>query len=66
MKFKILCHEGDAAYEYDVMEMAEIKFDELKNDGMLPMVVTPEGNKALKEFDPAADEVMWVPGIMGG
>ena len=66
MRFKILCDKGDAAYDYDTVEMAEIKFDELKADGFLPMVVEPEGNKMLKAFDPDVDEVMWVPAIMGG
>ena len=67
MKFKILCNEGDAQYDYDVLEMAEIKFEELLNDNLLPVVVEPEGNKkVLKKFNPDVDEIMWVPAIMGG
>lgn len=66
MRFKILCGKGDAGYDYDTLEMAEIKFDELKTDGYLPVVVEPEGKRVLKGFDPNADEVIWVPAIAGG
>ena len=67
MKFKIMCHKGDAAYDYTDLEMAEIKFDELKTDGMLPMVIEPEGKKrVLQNFEPDINEVVWMPGIMGG
>ena len=65
MKFKILCHKGDAQFDYDT-EIASIKFDELRGSGMLPMKISPDGNVPMRVFDPNAVEVMWVPAIAGG
>ena len=66
MIFKILCSDGDFEGDYDTIEMAETKFNELQNAGMLPMKVEPTGNRLMKKFDPMAEMVMWVPKIMGG
>jgi hypothetical protein len=65
MRFKILCREGDDPYDYPT-EVAELKFNELKQAGMLPVVY--EGTKAvaLKDFDPDIEEVTWLPAIRGG
>ena len=65
MKFKILCEKGDAPYNYEG-PMAKIKFDELKSDGYLPMKVENSQHLPMKVFDPTAEEIVWVPGIMGG
>lgn len=62
MKFKILCSAGDSEYDYP-NKIAELKFDELKNAGMLPVVAD---GKVLKEFDPGIEELTWVPKVMGG
>lgn len=68
MKFKILCEQGDQPFDYDDLEIAEIKFEELKGDGLLPMVVDPDTGKHLpvKKFDPDAETIIWAPSIMGG
>ena len=65
MKFKILCEEGDIAFDYDVAT-AEIKFDELINSNLLPMKVAEGGNQLMRGFDSEAEEIMWMPAIMGG
>ena len=65
MRFKVLCEKGDAPYDYDV-ETAQIKFDELRGSGMLPMVVTGGGSVPMRVFDPDVEEVVWVPAIVGG
>lgn len=66
MKFKIMGQKGDAAYDYDTLEMQQIKFNELKTAGMLPMVREPAGSRLLKKFEPDHDEVIWIPSIAGG
>lgn len=65
MKFKILCDKGDAGYDYDT-DVAEIKFDELKSSGMLPMVITPDKREIVQKFDPDIEEISWLPAVMGG
>ena len=67
MKFKIMCDKGDAGYTYEEMEMAEIKFNELKGSGMLPMVIGTDSKKrVLQKFDSGVEEVLWLPAIVGG
>ena len=66
MRFKIMCHKGDSLYDYDIPEMAAIKFDELIGSGMLPMVIEKSGNRLLTKFEPDVDEVMWMPAVVGG
>ena len=65
MIYKILCDKGDAPFDYDV-DVAEVKFDELKNSGYLPMKVDGKKHVPMKAFDPDAEEVVWVPAIVGG
>ena len=66
MQFKILCREGDALYDYPT-EVAELKFDELRTAGMVPMVVEQEGkNRLLSKFEPDVEDITWMPAIMGG
>lgn len=66
MKFKIMGKKGDAVFEYDTIEMQKVKFQELQGSGMLPMVRGGGGSRVLKEFEPDAEEVIWMPRIMGG
>ena len=66
MKFKIMGKKGDAAFDYDTLEMQKVKFAELKDAGMLPMVRGSGGRRLLQKFDPAAEEVIWIPKITGG
>ena len=66
MKFKIMGKKGDAEFDYDTIEMAKIKFNELLGSNLLPMEVTPSGNKALTVFKPDAEKVIWMPKIAGG
>lgn len=65
MKFKIMGKEGDAGFEYDDPAMAEIKFDELR-ESMVPAVRENGKNRILKSFDPAVEEVVWLPKLIGG
>ena len=66
MHFKILCREGDAEYDY-ALDIAELKFDELRTAGMVPMVIEQEGkNRLLDKFDPDVEDMIWMPVIMGG
>jgi hypothetical protein len=64
MKFKIMGKHGDAAFDY-ADDIVEVKFKELSKT-MLPMEITPSGNKALTKFNPDSDTVVWMPKIMGG
>lgn len=66
MKFKILGEKGDAEFDYDTIEMAEIKFKELKTAGMLPMVIEQGKNRMIQNFEAKADEIIWIPKITGG
>lgn len=66
MKFKILGKKGDAEFDYDTIEMQEIKFNELKTAGMMPMVVDQGKNRMIQKFEPDADEIIFIPKIMGG
>lgn len=56
MKFKIMGKKGDAAFDYDTIEMQKLKFNELINDNMLPMVIEDGKNRILENFDPNIDE----------
>jgi hypothetical protein len=58
--------KGDAEFDYETIEMQEIKFAELKNAGMLPMVVEGGKNRMIDKFEPGADEIIFIPKIMGG
>jgi hypothetical protein len=66
MKFKILGQKGDAEFDYDTIEMQEIKFKELKTAGMMPMVVNQGKGLIIEKFRPEADEIIWIPKIAGG
>ena len=66
MKFKIMGQKGDSEFDYDSIEMQEIKFDELKGAGMLPTVIDNGKSRMLDKFDPDANEIIWIPRIMGG
>ena len=66
MKFKIMGKKGDAAYDYDTLDMQQIKFAELREAGMLPVVREPDGSRLLQKFEPDHDEVIWIPRITGG
>jgi hypothetical protein len=66
MKFKILGQKGDAEFDYDTIEMQEIKFKELSKSGLLPMVAESGKNRMLKSFEPDANEIIWIPKIAGG
>jgi hypothetical protein len=66
MKFKILGQKGDAEFDYDTIEMQEIKFKELGESGLLPMVAEAGKNRMLKNFEPDANEIIWIPKIVGG
>ena len=66
MRFKIMGKKGDAAFDYDTLEMQQVKFAELKSAGMLPMVREPSGSRLLQKFEPGVDEVIWIPRITGG
>jgi hypothetical protein len=65
MKFKIMGTKGDAAFDYDT-DAAEVKFNELLAADYIP--VQSKGGKSgvVKEFDPDAEKVTWMPKIMGG
>ena len=67
MLFKIMGSKGDAACNY-ALEVAEIKFDELVQANMRPFeVVKGRGLKPMmRVFDKEAEEVTWMPQIMGG
>ncbi|KKN27440.1 hypothetical protein LCGC14_0864550 [marine sediment metagenome] len=66
MLFKIMSNKGDAACDY-TPEVAEIKFDELVQANMRPFeVVKGRGLKPMRVFDKEAEEVTWMPQIMGG
>ena len=66
MKFKIMGKKGDAEFDYDDLELAEIKFDELVESNYLPVEKTPAGTKALVEFNPKVKEILWMSKITGG
>jgi hypothetical protein len=65
MLFKIMGKEGDAAYDYD-LDVAEIKFDELKGANLLPVAVKEGRREVLKSFDPEVEQVIWMPKVIGG
>jgi Fe-S cluster biogenesis protein NfuA len=58
--------KGDAQFDYDTVEMQEIKFKELIDSNMLPTVVEEGGSRMLTKFEPDVDEVIWIPKVMGG
>ncbi len=66
MKFKILGAKGDAVLDYDI-ETAEVKFNELLLEGLLPF---KEGEtralSRINNFDECEDEVTWLMKIAGG
>ena len=66
MKFKIMGQKGDAAFDYDTIEMQQTKFTELEESGLLPVVRESGGLRVLKDFEPDHDEVTWIPKITGG
>lgn len=66
MKFKIMGEKGDSEFNYDDLETAEIKFNELLESNLLPVVITPQGKTALTKFEPDADEILWMQKITGG
>ena len=66
MKFKIMGRKGDAEFDYNDLELAEIKFDELVESNYLPVKVSPSGTKALTKFDPDIEEILWMSKITGG
>ena len=66
MKFKIMGRKGDAEFDYDDLELAEIKFDELVESNYLPVEVKPNGTKALTKFNPEIKEILWMSKITGG
>jgi hypothetical protein len=66
MRFKILGQKGDAEFDYDTIEMQEIKFDELKTAGMMPMVVDGGKGRMIQKFEPEVDEIIFIPKVMGG
>lgn len=66
MKFKILGAKGDAVLDYGI-ETAEVKFNELLSDGLLPF--KQDEKKALSRIDnfkECGDEVTWVMMLAGG
>ena len=66
MKFKIMCRKGDSLYDYNNTEMAEIKFNELVGDGLLPMVIEKPNNRILTKFESGIEEIIWMPAVVGG
>ena len=64
--------EGDSKLLWDPekpesVEQARIKFDELKRKGYLGYAVLGKGKGALiREFDPAAGEIIMAPPMAGG
>ncbi len=67
MKFKIMGGKGDAEVDYG-KEVAETKFEELMASNYRPFEVVKAGGglKPVREFNPEAEEITWMPQIMGG
>lgn len=66
MKFKIMGKKGDAEFDYDDIELAKIKFDELVESNYLPVAVSPSGTKALTKLNRDIEEILWMSKITGG
>ena len=67
MKFKIMGKKGDNVAVYDDVEIQQAKFDELEKANYWPMVAKGNGgHTVLKAFDPAVEEILWVPKVAGG
>lgn len=69
---RILSREGDTAIEWDVkdeMSVAEVKekFDELVASGNLAYRIdSPAGGAVIRDFDPAALEIIVTAPLVGG
>lgn len=67
MKFKIMGKKGDAEFTYEDVETQQMIFNELKESGMVPVVMEEgQANRTLIEFDADVDEIIWMRPITGG
>lgn len=71
MKFSIMDHSGHSTEAFDKasaesLAAAQARFDELIAEGRTAAVRTGEGSgRVIKAFEPA-DEVLFIPRLMGG
>jgi hypothetical protein len=68
----IMNHNGDSRYLFDAkdakaLSMAEQRFKELTGDGFTAAIRTADGNAIVtRTFDPAAEETVFFPRLVGG
>jgi len=68
----IMDHSGDSRHEFNpqdaaALRKAEQRFDELMRGGYTAAVRSPTGDPTvIRKFDPAAQETLFVPRLVGG
>jgi hypothetical protein len=72
MKFDVMDHTGHSTEAFDKANAAELvaaeaRFNELVAEGRTAAVRTGKSEaKIVRKFDPAAEEVLFIPRLQGG
>jgi hypothetical protein len=72
MKFDVMDHTGHSTEAFDKanpqqLAAAQARFDELIAEGRTAAVRTgPAQSRIVRKFDPNAEEVLFIPRLMGG